>query len=85
MIKFIDAKSDLSVQVHPTDEYAKEHENGQLGKTELWYVLDALKDAQLVYGLNQNINVKILKSAIENGDIMKYLQKVSVKKMTVFY
>lgn len=85
LIKFIDAKSDLSVQVHPTDEYAKEHENGQLGKTELWYVLDALKDAQLVYGLNQNINVKILKSAIENGDIMKYLQKVSVKKDDLFF
>ena len=41
LIKFIDAKQDLSVQVHPTDEYAKEHENGQLGKTEMWYVLDA--------------------------------------------
>lgn len=40
LIKFIDAKKDLSVQVHPTDAYAQEHENGQLGKTEMWYVLD---------------------------------------------
>ena len=43
LIKFIDAKSDLSVQVHPTDEYAKKKENNQLGKTEMWYVLDATK------------------------------------------
>ena len=41
LVKFIDAKKDLSVQVHPTDEYAKDKENGQLGKTEMWYVLDA--------------------------------------------
>ena len=51
LIKLLDAKKDLSVQVHPTDAYAREHENGQLGKTEMWYVLDAKKDAKLVYGL----------------------------------
>ena len=54
LIKFIDAKKDLSVQVHPTDAYAQEHENGQLGKTEMWYVLDAGREAKLVYGLKQN-------------------------------
>lgn len=48
LIKFIDAKKDLSVQVHPTDAYAQEHENGQLGKTEMWYVLDAGREARLV-------------------------------------
>ena len=47
-------KKDLSVQVHPTDAYAQEHENGQLGKTEMWYVLDAGREAKLVYGLKQN-------------------------------
>ena len=41
LIKFIDADKDLSVQVHPDDDYAAAHENGQRGKTELWYVLDA--------------------------------------------
>ena len=51
LIKLIDAKKDLSVQVHPSDAYAREHENGQLGKTEMWYVLDAKKDAKLIYGL----------------------------------
>lgn len=54
LIKFIDAKKDLSVQVHPTDAYAQEHENGQLGKTEMWYVLDASKDAKLVYTIGIN-------------------------------
>ena len=54
LIKFIDAKKDLSVQVHPTDKYAKEYENGQLGKTEMWYVLDAAKNASLIYGLNKS-------------------------------
>lgn len=41
LIKFIDAKKDLSVQVRPDDAFAKENENGQLGKSEMWYVLDA--------------------------------------------
>ena len=54
LIKFIDAKKDLSVQVHPTDAFAQEHENGQLGKTEMWYVLDAGRDAKLVYGLKKD-------------------------------
>ena len=54
LIKLIDAKQNLSVQVHPSDIYAREHENGQLGKTEMWYVLDAAKDARLVYGLTHN-------------------------------
>ena len=50
LIKFIDARQKLSVQVHPDDEYAKLYERGQLGKTEMWYVLEADKDAELIYG-----------------------------------
>lgn len=85
LIKFIDAKNDLSVQVHPTDEYAKEKENGQLGKTEMWYVLDATKDASLVYGLSHTQEECIIRKAIENGTVEKYLQKVPVKKDDVFF
>ena len=55
LIKLIDTKKDLSVQVHPDDEYARIYENGQLGKTEMWYVLDAKKDAELVYGFNRRV------------------------------
>ena len=48
IIKFIDANQNLSVQVHPSDEYAYINENGQPGKTEMWYVLDAAKDAHII-------------------------------------
>lgn len=50
LIKIIDAKDDLSIQVHPDDGYAAEHEHGSLGKTECWYVLDCKEDAQIVIG-----------------------------------
>lgn len=85
LIKFIDAKKDLSVQVHPTDEYAKKYENGQLGKTEMWYVLNAAHGAKLVYGLKQDCTKKMLRDAIQNGTMMKYLQKVPVHKDDIFF
>lgn len=50
LIKIIDAKQDLSIQVHPDDEYAGIHENGSLGKTECWYILDCDPDTQIVIG-----------------------------------
>ena len=52
LIKFIDARDDLSIQVHPSDDYARIHENGSLGKQECWYVCDAAPDAQVVLGHN---------------------------------
>ena len=85
LIKFIDAKKDLSVQVHPDDEYAKLYERGQLGKTEMWYVLDAAKDAKLVYGFYHDMDKKKLRHSIENGTVEKYLQKVPVHRDDVFF
>ncbi len=85
LIKFIDAKKDLSVQVHPTDQYAKEHENGQLGKTEMWYVLDAAKDAKIVYGLKHDCDAQAIRQAISDGTVEKYLQKVPVIKDDLFF
>ncbi len=85
LIKFIDARKDLSVQVHPDDEYAGEHEHGQLGKTEMWYVLDAAKDASLVYGLKRDCSQSEVRDAIADGTIMNYLQKVPVKKDDLFF
>ena len=85
IIKFIDASRDLSVQVHPTDEYAALHENGQRGKTEMWYVLDAAKDARLIYGLNRKVSDAELRKAITDGSVVKYLQSVPVKKDDVFF
>ena len=85
LIKFIDADKDLSVQVHPDDEYAHEHENGQRGKTEMWYVLDAANGAKLVYGFNRAMSRNAVKKAVNNGTIGKYLQTVPVKKDDVFF
>ena len=85
LIKYIDAAQNLSVQVHPDDDYAREHENGSLGKTEMWYVMDATKDARLIYGFYHDIDKETLRQSLEQGTVEKYLQKVPVKKDDVFY
>ncbi len=85
LIKLIDAKSDLSVQVHPDDCYAREHENGSLGKTEMWYVLDAEKNARLTYGFKQDLTKETLRESLARGDVERYLQRVFIKKGDVFY
>lgn len=85
LIKFIDAKKDLSVQVHPSDEYAMKYENGMLGKTEMWYVLDATEEANLVYGFNKDVDEKELRIALEKGELEKYLNVVSIKKGDVLF
>lgn len=85
LVKFIDAKRDLSVQVHPDDAYASEHENGQRGKTEMWYVLDAAQDASIVYGFRHDITKEKLKGALKNGTLEKYLQYVPVRANDVFF
>jgi mannose-6-phosphate isomerase len=85
LIKFIDADKELSVQVHPDDEYAREKEGGQRGKTEMWYVLDAAKDSKLIYGLNRDMTKDDMLRAIKNGTLNRYLQNVPVKKDDVFF
>lgn len=85
LIKLIDAKRDLSVQVHPDDEYAREHENGSLGKTEMWYVLDAAKDSSLIYGFRRDMDRERLQKCLLEGTVEKYLQKVPIQKDDVFY
>jgi len=67
LIKFLDAKTNLSVQVHPDDSMAKEHHNS-FGKTEMWYVMDSDDDAEIILGLNQSIHdVKVLDSVNEKN------------------
>lgn len=85
LIKFIDAKKDLSIQVHPGDDYAREHENGQLGKTEMWYVLDAGKEAALVYGFRHDTDEATVRRSIAEGSIMKHLQKIPIRKDDLFF
>ena len=85
LIKFIDAKKDLSIQVHPDDTYAFEKENGQKGKTDMWYVLDASKDAQLIYGFTRDMNPDVLRRCLHMGVVEKYLQKVPIHKDDIFF
>lgn len=83
MIKFIDAKQALSIQIHPDDEYALKYE-GEFGKNEFWYVLDAEPGAFLYYGVNEEMTKAKFKERIENGTICDYLKKVEVKKGDCF-
>ncbi len=84
LIKLIDAKKDLSVQVHPDDQYAFKHENGQNGKTEFWYVLDAVRDAHIIYGLHHDCDRNTIRKSIEDGTFEYYLQKIPVKQDDLF-
>lgn len=79
LVKFIDAKRNLSIQVHPDDEFAREHEN-DFGKTEMWYVLDAEEGASLTYGFAHDISEELLLRAISEGDLDKHLNRVEVHK-----
>ncbi len=84
MIKFIDAKQALSIQVHPNDEYALKYE-GEFGKNEFWYVLEAEEGAFLYYGVNQKMTKEEFRDHIDKGVICDYLKKVEVKKGDCFY
>lgn len=79
LTKIIDARDDLSIQVHPDDAYAKVNENGSLGKTECWYVLDCPKDASLVIGHNAKSKEE-LKKMIEQGKWNDLIREIPVKK-----
>ena len=84
LVKLIDAEKDLSIQVHPDDAYARYYEH-QNGKTEMWYVMDAVENAFLIHGFEKNFTKQEIKQAIENHEIMKCLHKVPVQKGDVFY
>ncbi len=84
LIKFIDAKADLSVQVHPDDEYARVHENSY-GKTEAWYILDCDEGAELIYGFNKELSSDEFRKSIEDNTFLDYVNKVKVKKGDVFF
>jgi mannose-6-phosphate isomerase len=83
LIKIIDAKSDLSIQVHPDDSYAKLNENGSLGKTECWYILDCDQDSQIVVGHNAK-NKEELKDMIATNRWTDLIQVRPIKKGDFF-
>ena len=84
LIKLIDAKDSLSIQVHPSDEYALKVE-GEYGKTEMWYIVDCEEDAYLYYGFNRDITPEEFKERIENNTVLEVLNRVDVKKGDVFF
>lgn len=83
LIKLINSKDSLSVQVHPGDEYAREKENQQ-GKTECWYVMEAEEGAQLVIG-TKPCDKETFRAAAENGTLDQHLNSITVKKGDFFY
>ena len=85
LIKLIDAKETLSVQVHPDDEFALKIEGAQNGKNEAWVVLECEEDACIIYGFNRPIIKKELKSLLEKGLISEVLNYVKVKKGDCIY
>lgn len=84
LIKFIDAQQDLSIQVHPADDLAKKRHNS-MGKTEMWYVVDAEKDAKLRSGFSEQITPKEYKERIHNSTITDVLQEYPIHKGDVFF
>lgn len=79
LIKFIDAKNALSIQIHPDDDYALENEN-EFGKNEMWYVVDCEPGAYLYCGLKQDSSKEEIRERIENNTITEILNKIEVHK-----
>ncbi|SFF10332.1 mannose-6-phosphate isomerase [Paenibacillus algorifonticola] len=84
LIKLLDCNDDLSIQVHPTDTYEGLPE-GELGKTEMWYILDAKPGATIIYGLKDGVDRAAMEAAIAEGRIMDTLQEVPVQAGDAFY
>ena len=84
LVKIIQAKESLSIQVHPDNEYARKWE-GCKGKTEMWYILDCEKDAFLYYGLKHRVSPGEFTKRIKNHTILEICRKVKVKKGDVFF
>ncbi len=84
LIKLIDTLDSLSLQVHPSDEYALSHE-GEQGKTELWYVVDAEEGAELYYGFKRNVTLEEFDYHIKNETLPEILNSVPVKKGDVCF
>ena len=84
LIKFIDARQDLSIQVHPTDEIAK-RQGKERGKTEMWYIMDSDKDAKLYSGLKKQITPEQYKAMVEDDTITDALAQYEVKEDDCFF
>ncbi|MFK5974700.1 MAG: mannose-6-phosphate isomerase [Flavobacteriaceae bacterium] len=84
LIKFIDAKQDLSIQLHPSDQLAKERHNS-LGKTEMWYIMDADEDANLIIGFNKDVTKEEYAKSLEKDTLLDLLNYEQVKEGDTFF
>ena len=84
LIKLIDALDNLSVQVHPDDEYALRVE-GEYGKTEAWYIVDCDDDAEIIYGFKKDITKEEFRKSIEDNTLLDYVNRVKVKKGDIYF
>lgn len=84
LVKFIDAETNLSVQVHPDDEYAERIENS-LGKTEMWYIMDCSDNAQLICGMKEGVKQEELTDIFKSDNVSEYLNFIDIKKGDYIY
>ncbi len=84
LIKFIDATQNLSVQVHPDDDYAFSNE-GDYGKNEMWYVMEADKNACIYIGFNKDVTKQEIRERIKNNTILEVLNKIPIKKGETYF
>ncbi|APG66438.1 mannose-6-phosphate isomerase [Tenacibaculum todarodis] len=84
LFKFIDASENLSIQLHPNDNLAKERHNS-FGKTEMWYVLDAEENAKLYVGFKKGVNKSFYLEAIKNNNVLDLINKENIKKGDSFF
>ncbi len=84
LVKLIDAQDNLSVQVHPDDEYAARRHNGR-GKTEMWYILEAASGAELISGFNREVSRGLFMEKLKDGKLLDILNEEKVKPGDVFF
>ncbi|MEH6682693.1 MAG: type I phosphomannose isomerase catalytic subunit [Sediminicola sp.] len=84
LIKFIDAKQDLSIQLHPNDELAKKR-HGSFGKTEMWYIMDADKDANLIVGFNKDVSKEEYAKSMEENTLLDLMNYETVQEGDTFF
>ncbi len=84
LIKFIDAKTDLSIQLHPNDELAKKRHNS-FGKTEMWYVMQADEEARLIVGFNQEVSKDLYLEKLAQDDLLSILNEEKVQHGDTFF
>lgn len=84
LIKLIDARDDLSIQVHPDDEYALEFEN-EYGKSEMWYIIDCTDDSYIYCGFKHDMTVEEVKEHIADNTLLELLNKIKVEKGKTYF